>query len=144
MDIHCRTMINCSGLSAVDLARRVQGSKPSSVPRAFFAKGNYFRYTGTSVGYRIASLVPIYRSIELSIYPIELVLPVLPIVPPICFVNIYRTKASMYQVSRPHLLIFFFYCRYRAELDSFSIFDIRYPISNTAGTVRTELNLYRR
>ena len=39
---------------------------------------------------------------------------------------------------------FFFYCRYRAELDSFSIFDIRYPISNTAGTVRTELNLYRR
>eukprot|EP00904_Undaria_pinnatifida_P009176 jgi/Undpi1/5389/HiC_scaffold_2.g00670.m1 len=46
MDLRCRTVVNCSGLSAVDLARRVQGSTPSSVPQAFFAKGNYFRYTG--------------------------------------------------------------------------------------------------
>lgn len=46
MDLQCRTVVNCAGLSAVELAGRVRGSKPSSVPEAFFAKGNYFRYTG--------------------------------------------------------------------------------------------------
>lgn len=39
-------MVNCAGLSAVALARAVRGSNPASLPEAFFAKGNYFRYTG--------------------------------------------------------------------------------------------------
>ena len=46
MDIGCRALVNCAGLSAIDLAASVQGSTPSSVPEAFFAKGNYFRYAG--------------------------------------------------------------------------------------------------
>ena len=46
MDLRCRTMINCAGLSAVALAGAVKGSKPASLPEAFFAKGNYFRYAG--------------------------------------------------------------------------------------------------
>lgn len=52
MDLLCRTLVNCAGLSAVDLAKRVRGLDTSSVPEAFFAKGNYFRYAGTSM-YRI-------------------------------------------------------------------------------------------
>lgn len=46
VDLRCRTVVNCAGLSAVGLARRVSGSCPDSFPEAFFAKGNYFRYTG--------------------------------------------------------------------------------------------------
>ncbi|CAM9740357.1 unnamed protein product [Ectocarpus fasciculatus] len=48
VDLRCRTVVNCAGLSAVGLARRVSGSCPDSFPEAFFAKGNYFRYTGRS------------------------------------------------------------------------------------------------
>lgn len=46
MDLRCRTMINCAGLSAVALAGAVKRSNPASLPVAFFAKGNYFRYAG--------------------------------------------------------------------------------------------------
>ncbi|CAM9200439.1 unnamed protein product [Ectocarpus sp. 12 AP-2014] len=46
VDLRCRTVVNCAGLSAVGLARRVSGSIPASFPEAFFAKGNYFRYAG--------------------------------------------------------------------------------------------------
>ncbi|CAM9386946.1 unnamed protein product [Laminaria digitata] len=58
MDLHCRTMVNCSGLSAVDLAGRVQGCTLSSVPQAFFAKGNYFRYTGSCPFRRLVYPLP--------------------------------------------------------------------------------------
>lgn len=46
VDLRCRSLINCAGLSAVALAGQVKGSKADSVPEAFFAKGSYFQYTG--------------------------------------------------------------------------------------------------
>ncbi len=46
VDLRCRTVINCAGLGAVALARAVRGSNLASLPEAFFAKGNYFRYEG--------------------------------------------------------------------------------------------------
>lgn len=49
INLRCRTMVNCAGLSAVALARAVRGSNPDSLPEAFFAKGNYFRYAGVCV-----------------------------------------------------------------------------------------------
>ncbi|CAN0488173.1 unnamed protein product, partial [Scytosiphon promiscuus] len=46
LDLRCRTVVNCAGLRAVGLARRVAGCDPASLPKALFAKGNYFRYAG--------------------------------------------------------------------------------------------------
>jgi L-2-hydroxyglutarate oxidase LhgO len=40
--LHARMLVNAAGLNACDLARRIQGLAPSHVPRAWFAKGNYF------------------------------------------------------------------------------------------------------
>jgi L-2-hydroxyglutarate oxidase LhgO len=37
-----RTVINCAGLDAPDLAARLDGLAPEHQPRAFYAKGNYF------------------------------------------------------------------------------------------------------
>ncbi|CAM9743063.1 unnamed protein product [Ascophyllum nodosum] len=58
MDIGCRALVNCAGLSAIDLAASVQGSTPSSVPEAFFAKGNYFRYAGAHPFRRLVYPLP--------------------------------------------------------------------------------------
>ncbi len=41
-----RSVVNAAGLSACDLARRTQGLDPLHVPRAWYAKGNYFTLTG--------------------------------------------------------------------------------------------------
>lgn len=46
LDLRCRTVVNCAGLGAVGLARRMEGSDPASLPEPLFAKGNYFRYAG--------------------------------------------------------------------------------------------------
>lgn len=41
-EVHCRHLINCAGLSALDLLRRIQGYPQARWRRAYFAKGNYF------------------------------------------------------------------------------------------------------
>jgi L-2-hydroxyglutarate oxidase LhgO len=41
-----RTVVNAAGLSACDLARRTRGLDTQLVPRAWYAKGNYFTLTG--------------------------------------------------------------------------------------------------
>jgi L-2-hydroxyglutarate oxidase LhgO len=41
-----RTVVNAAGLGACDLARRVQGLAVHHVPKAWFAKGNYFTLSG--------------------------------------------------------------------------------------------------
>jgi len=56
IEVHCadgtrllaKTVVNSAGLSACDLARRVRGLDPSYVPRASYAKGNYFTLSGRS------------------------------------------------------------------------------------------------
>lgn len=42
----CRTFINAAGLSAPDLAGRIEGLPAEHVPRAYYAKGNYFSLMG--------------------------------------------------------------------------------------------------
>lgn len=44
--LRARTVINAAGLSACDLARRVDGLDARHVPRAWFAKGSYFTLSG--------------------------------------------------------------------------------------------------
>ena len=43
-----RTVINAAGLSAIDIARRCSGADAGAIPAPFFAKGNYFIYSGKS------------------------------------------------------------------------------------------------
>jgi L-2-hydroxyglutarate oxidase LhgO len=40
--LECRLLINAAGLDAPTTARRIDGMPPDLVPRAYFAKGNYF------------------------------------------------------------------------------------------------------
>jgi len=46
MTLECSEIINSTGLNAVSLARQTSGLAAESVPRARFAKGNYFRLQG--------------------------------------------------------------------------------------------------
>jgi L-2-hydroxyglutarate oxidase LhgO len=40
--LRASVMVNCAGLSAPAVAQRINGLSPSHIPRAYFAKGNYF------------------------------------------------------------------------------------------------------
>ncbi len=45
-ELSCRQLINSAGLDAPDLARRIEGLPAEHVPRAWYAKGNYFTLSG--------------------------------------------------------------------------------------------------
>lgn len=51
-------LINAAGLQAVDLARRMRGLDARHVPKAFFAKGNYFTLAGRAPFSRLVYPVP--------------------------------------------------------------------------------------
>lgn len=40
--LECQTLINCGGLSALGLLRKIEGYPPSRLRPAYYAKGNYF------------------------------------------------------------------------------------------------------
>ncbi|WP_321389838.1 NAD(P)/FAD-dependent oxidoreductase [Emcibacter sp.] len=46
MMLACRTLVNAAGLGATTLAANLQELKPATIPRTWFAKGNYFSYAG--------------------------------------------------------------------------------------------------
>ncbi len=46
--LRARTVVNAAGLAACDLASRTEGLAASMVPRAWWAKGQYFTLTGRS------------------------------------------------------------------------------------------------
>jgi L-2-hydroxyglutarate oxidase LhgO len=46
--LRARSVVNAAGLQACDLARRTQGLDPVHVPKAWYAKGNYFTLSGRS------------------------------------------------------------------------------------------------
>lgn len=48
MKLHTKLLINCAGLSAPALARKIEGLAAESIPKAYFAKGNYFSLSGKS------------------------------------------------------------------------------------------------
>jgi L-2-hydroxyglutarate oxidase LhgO len=51
-------LINCAGLGAPELAGRIRGFPLEHVPRAYFAKGNYFTLAGRSPFSRLVYPVP--------------------------------------------------------------------------------------
>ena len=46
MELLCRTVVNSAGLYAPKLAGSIEGMPPAHVPKAYYAKGNYFYVTG--------------------------------------------------------------------------------------------------
>ena len=59
MRLACRLLVNSAGLHAPKLARAIEGMPPAKVPRAYFAKGNYFTLTGRSPFSRLIYPVPV-------------------------------------------------------------------------------------
>jgi L-2-hydroxyglutarate oxidase LhgO len=48
MQLQTRLLINCAGLSAPHVARKIDGLSADKIPQAYFAKGNYFSLAGRS------------------------------------------------------------------------------------------------
>lgn len=48
MQIETTLLINCAGMSAPEVAAVIEGLDPVHIPRAYFAKGNYFSLSGKS------------------------------------------------------------------------------------------------
>jgi L-2-hydroxyglutarate oxidase LhgO len=45
-EISCDHLINCAGLGAVEVAKKIEGLLPLHIPEAYFVKGNYFSLSG--------------------------------------------------------------------------------------------------
>ncbi len=48
MKIQTKLLINCAGMSAPALAQKIEGLAKVQIPKAYFAKGNYFSLSGKS------------------------------------------------------------------------------------------------
>ena len=48
MKLQTQLLINCAGMSAPAVAHRIEGLHPEQIPKAYFAKGNYFSLSGKS------------------------------------------------------------------------------------------------
>lgn len=46
MRLQTKLLINCAGMSAPAVARKIEGLNTENVPKAYFAKGNYFSLSG--------------------------------------------------------------------------------------------------
>ncbi|WP_042778738.1 NAD(P)/FAD-dependent oxidoreductase [Sinorhizobium fredii] len=59
MSLGCRLFVNAAGLAAPKLARLIDGMPPALVPRAYFAKGDYFSLVGSAPFSRLIYPVPV-------------------------------------------------------------------------------------
>ena len=48
MKIQTKLLINCAGMSAPAIAKKIEGLPQAQIPKAYFAKGNYFSLSGKS------------------------------------------------------------------------------------------------
>lgn len=58
MTLCCSTLVNCASLGAQDVARKLQGLPPESVPPLYYAKGNYFGLQGPTPFSRLIYPMP--------------------------------------------------------------------------------------
>lgn len=58
MALSCNLLVNCAGLHAPGLARRIAGIPPASIPRDYLCKGVYFTYAGRAPFQRLIYPVP--------------------------------------------------------------------------------------
>jgi len=59
MQLDCRLVVNAAGLSATDIARRIDAMPGDKVPTTYYAKGNYYSLTGRSPFTRLIYPVPV-------------------------------------------------------------------------------------
>jgi L-2-hydroxyglutarate oxidase LhgO len=48
MKLQTKLLINCAGMSAPAIAQKIEGLEKNQIPKAYFAKGNYFSLSGKS------------------------------------------------------------------------------------------------
>lgn len=48
MNLQTKLLINCAGMSAPAVAQKIEGLHQDQIPKAYFAKGNYFSLSGKS------------------------------------------------------------------------------------------------
>ncbi|MGB6242200.1 MAG: NAD(P)/FAD-dependent oxidoreductase [Castellaniella sp.] len=58
MEIMARRVVNCAGLHAQDIAARIQGIPPATIPAGRYAKGNYYALSGKAPFSRLIYPVP--------------------------------------------------------------------------------------
>ena len=58
LEIEAGVLVNAAGLHAPAVARRIDGLDPALIPRAWFAKGNYYALAGRSPFTRLIYPVP--------------------------------------------------------------------------------------
>jgi len=58
LEIEAGVLVNAAGLHAQEIARRIDGLEPALIPRAWFAKGNYYALAGRSPFTRLIYPVP--------------------------------------------------------------------------------------
>jgi L-2-hydroxyglutarate oxidase LhgO len=58
MKIQTKLLINCAGISAPAIAQKIEGLQQEQIPRAYFAKGNYFSLSGKSPFSRLIYPIP--------------------------------------------------------------------------------------
>ena len=56
--LRAATVVNCAGLGAQDVARKLRGLPPESVPPLYYAKGNYYALAGPAPFSRLIYPVP--------------------------------------------------------------------------------------
>ena len=59
MALSCSILVNSAGLGASTLARSIEGLAPETVPKVYYAKGNYFTLSGRSPFGRLIYPVPV-------------------------------------------------------------------------------------
>lgn len=58
LEIVTKNLVNAAGLNATELAQRIHGLDPRYIPKAYYAKGNYFSLRGKSPFSRLIYPVP--------------------------------------------------------------------------------------
>ncbi len=58
MQLLARCVVNCAGLHAPSVARRIEGYPPAQAPGEYYAKGNYYALTGRAPFSRLIYPVP--------------------------------------------------------------------------------------
>ena len=57
-EMSCDELINCAGLSSVDVARQIEGLDERFIPEPYFVKGNYFSLAGKTPFQRLIYPIP--------------------------------------------------------------------------------------
>ncbi len=67
MSIQCELVVNCAGLYAQEIAGKIQGIPPETIPKLYYAIGHYFTVTGKPAFSRLIYPVAVAGSLGLHV-----------------------------------------------------------------------------